>query len=1219
MASSNEDIQISNKLDDAYQHMQSAQLYVSKAPNSMSVDLVNKADDFYNAMQAKATTAQNILAAVQPVYESDAMKTIRDGMNTLVEGLPGVLKALDEVANIHPFIKIAVGAFKVVVELDLKRRDNEKKITLLFVEMKDMMEVLIQLRLIKDEEEPGPDGTTIKARMQELVKRTADDIKTCANACDAYSKKKLLVKVLKSSSWDDKFKGFLTLFTDRRKAFTFALEMHVGKGVDDANRKLDSVNTKLNLVLEFFATLVPPDQQQLGELINSRGGPDAVMKENDVLTALAKYKPSSEVGSAKRADAHADLRSNKDPEGSLKELKEELFESADVAMQKNLETFERKFDVQRKKIIEEMQGIVRHEGDRVIDSVLSGPHDKIRDTDIHELWKDMRWRGHAKARHFVLALRDYYSSEFVSTSGVSGPVPRVIAEDQWALKYLDVEYISALIEAFDEDASGFITISEVNQFTTSRPQGWSVVHWLAYWAQGWQMSCTYYIVKITNCFAEIFALEPHVRAENHTFVAEYLMNVWRPVTTLSASMSTFAVEDELWSRFESYVLAEEKRLDDALKDVHYYIDAVETLYLITGPGRIEQFIFPLLYLLVRRHLDVMRLCYRRVVINRGELWYAAGGIYYIMDMVMARVGYLESLFKQRNLDPDKQFKTFAYGLYNYIRDQDQFWSLKSLMNGSFTTADFRPDEVEKDLPEPGDVLSYPTPMEGLFSRPEEILTESDLEVSGPLKVILGRWYGFFGEGDAWPGYPMVTFFFHASEDASVAKARSITAGGVSFAIVGQHALKDDGTVEYSFSQTFSGGYEPRHLKARLSDDGQSLFGLWGNKEDDLKDEFYLTRLPPELLTARPSPREFRENKIQALWRYAIDATREQIRRKSTSLSWIRIKEYLARRNKYLTLIAREEDQGLNPDEYKELAILDHGFTYDEACCCFVLLEMRNRAGDKVPNFGCNVCAQEIEGVRYTCLPCSLAQNTSVDFCDKPGCRDATLDIDGSTHLPSHHMIKVRTFLFYDRDTPKLFGNATRVIADLTEQAKKMGTRPKLPAADARNDQGQDGDTGLVDGASGALQAKDSVDAETPVTSPIDIKKDEPETRGRATAASANKVIGVRPTCVSCSAKMEPPFFVCVDCIESIYICTDCDEQLGGLSIGAHTPSHSLLRYSRSSETNRAAGPSEERLRALESKVASFSGQFTALNERMHRMEGLLESLLSRLVPEVSVG
>ena len=57
------------------------------------------------------------------------------------------------------------------------------------------------------------------------------------------------------------------------------------------------------------------------------------------------------------------------------------------------------------------------------------------------------------------------------------------------------------------------------------------------------------------------------------------------------------------------------------------------------------------------------------------------------------------------------------------------------MNGSFTTADFRPDEVEKDLPEPGEILSYPTPMEGLFSRPEEILSESDLEASGHLKAM----------------------------------------------------------------------------------------------------------------------------------------------------------------------------------------------------------------------------------------------------------------------------------------------------------------------------------------------------------------------------------------------------------------------------------------------------------------------------------------------------
>ena len=37
-----------------------------------------------------------------------------------------------------------MGAFRVVVELDVKRRDNDKKIGVLFVEMRDMMEALLQ-------------------------------------------------------------------------------------------------------------------------------------------------------------------------------------------------------------------------------------------------------------------------------------------------------------------------------------------------------------------------------------------------------------------------------------------------------------------------------------------------------------------------------------------------------------------------------------------------------------------------------------------------------------------------------------------------------------------------------------------------------------------------------------------------------------------------------------------------------------------------------------------------------------------------------------------------------------------------------------------------------------------------------------------------------------------------------------------------------------------
>ena len=39
---------------------------------------------------------------------------------------------------------VAVGAFKVAIELDLKRRENDKKIALLFLEMRDMMYALVE-------------------------------------------------------------------------------------------------------------------------------------------------------------------------------------------------------------------------------------------------------------------------------------------------------------------------------------------------------------------------------------------------------------------------------------------------------------------------------------------------------------------------------------------------------------------------------------------------------------------------------------------------------------------------------------------------------------------------------------------------------------------------------------------------------------------------------------------------------------------------------------------------------------------------------------------------------------------------------------------------------------------------------------------------------------------------------------------------------------------
>lgn len=46
------------------------------------------------------------------------------------------------------------------------------------------------------------------------------------------------------------------------------------------------------------------------------------------------------------------------------------------------------------------------------------------------------------------------------------------AEDLWSLQYISLHRIQPLIEALDDDGSTYITVTEVNSFTTSRPNGW---------------------------------------------------------------------------------------------------------------------------------------------------------------------------------------------------------------------------------------------------------------------------------------------------------------------------------------------------------------------------------------------------------------------------------------------------------------------------------------------------------------------------------------------------------------------------------------------------------------------------------------------------------------------------------------------------------------------------------------------------------------------------
>lgn len=119
------------------------------------------------------------------------------------------------------------------------------------------------------------------------------------------------------------------------------------------------------------------------------------------------------------------------------------------------------------------------------------------------------WKGSTKARTFVLALRDFLLRKRSPGSSLSGtatpsstpePMPasgrgsalalkpkspkEMTASDyspddvSWALPYISMHYFRAILDAFDNDASGLITIEEANAFTESlaRPGEWQYVY-----------------------------------------------------------------------------------------------------------------------------------------------------------------------------------------------------------------------------------------------------------------------------------------------------------------------------------------------------------------------------------------------------------------------------------------------------------------------------------------------------------------------------------------------------------------------------------------------------------------------------------------------------------------------------------------------------------------------------------------------------------------------
>ncbi|KAJ3878208.1 hypothetical protein F5051DRAFT_328402 [Lentinula edodes] len=250
----------------------------------------------YQASSDFQSNNQDEISKTSSRFASSAeVKAIEEKVKDFVSSSQVLMSVLDDIRKIHPVIDVVVLAFKAVVTLELKRRDNDQKVLVLQVKMQDMMEIFVQLRVIAPNQKESNRGFTVEESLKKICSRIAEDIWSCANLCDSYSKKRLLVKLLKSPIYEGRLAGYIQTFVERRTELHTVLGMFTAHKIhstfsllENNQEVLKSINNSIQVIFERLRTQTPIEKQ-IWKLIESKGGLEKCTEDESALTELVKF------------------------------------------------------------------------------------------------------------------------------------------------------------------------------------------------------------------------------------------------------------------------------------------------------------------------------------------------------------------------------------------------------------------------------------------------------------------------------------------------------------------------------------------------------------------------------------------------------------------------------------------------------------------------------------------------------------------------------------------------------------------------------------------------------------------------------------------------------------------------------------------------------------------------------------------------------------------
>ncbi|KIK51274.1 hypothetical protein GYMLUDRAFT_208804 [Collybiopsis luxurians FD-317 M1] len=1158
-----------------------------------------KINSFYNSNQSAFVAAASSLEKLS----SGNSNLVEETISTFTEYCPIIVQGLQSLSQLHPFIGIVCQAFSLVVTVNLTRINNDKKVIALQLQMQDTVMVLFDLRHMKDPDHMDDEGNTIENRMSTLLNNIAEDIKKAGSACDHYMKKSF---TLKSFKYENRLTGYGDKFIEYRKQLIFNLSVHTAIGVDVANTKIDRMSAQIEKFAEIIQKVETVREKEAKEFIHNQGGAEVCLQDDQLVQRLINISGEgiTAINARRTGDDQKDLKA------ARTKLLREFSEDLDEALDKNMARFEQKMDMQSKR----MQSFIDdslHNHDRFIISALkAGAYDRIIDVDMQALWKEHDWKGSVKARYFVLALGDFYVDKQISkdtsrfpvspanplsqdsTDRRNGSPDAIFKDDRWALKYLDISRVQPILEAIDDDGTGFISIKEVNTFVRSKPDGWSLPVWIAYWAAGWHADMVRYKQKIHAVICEMYRVldydtidKPHLPA-NRRNMDEYITSP--PFTRIDLLLRSLhpleysITNSNLKQISDAYSSSEEQRLQENLRSFAYDIDTPETVSLVTGPGRIERFILPLLYLLLKKHLQVFYLAQTHILDNE-ELWDSITSLKNVFEVLDNRIRNLTAVFKQTVPDVSKRLGNFAYGLLSYV-DPNRHPNENSLgpwnQEGQDAEAESESMSADEIAQIPLDILKH-----GVRDNLESQIYQHSLTTFNPNDQNLhsplsGYWAGHFwieGSNETYSAKGLLQISItDIDEEGKITGVAEAHRGLIT--VSGKIASDNTLSLNFSFDEDGSevecrGRFDPNAETLTgnffVADEGEKADRLQGQvKDDDTGDsqnneptyKFFFNRTPAfawRFYTLLGQASKTARDR----WTFAINAVLDKVQRKGCS--WNYLKSHYAERRRFLDLMVRNSmaysftpSSPLNSEEENELRLLVSKIHPTDARFYLSLLESLTDTKFGPWVYTCDSCDRVITRSRFICLIC-MSEDFAETFELCLNCRDSSLSTRSFNHIPSHAMLKTE-----------------RVISD----GELAWAVPKGRAVAAR--------------AKKLFRSKSSA---TNRHATDGIKDGKPD-----------KTQQTETLCCCCREEVDAPCWVCLSCTPDTYICDACEKERTQVQADGpnkwHEHKHHLIRIHDPEEIPDCP--------SVESRLLALEGNLTAVNTRLESFEAMLKQLLA---------